>query len=152
MSGRLQNDFFNQFAERLHANGFTVTPTKGKASVVPRWQNPKPTDSEWLRKVLRSNRYAGCNVGIVCGRVIAIDIDADDPAEAERLKGLAVQYLGPTSFQRIGRYPWTLLLYRPIGSILSSEIGFIGVLSFGKQFIAYGIHHDTGKSYQWTDS
>src|ERR1700730_10422374 len=112
MSGRLQNDFFNQFAERLHANGFTVTPTKGKAPVVPRWQNPKPTDSEWLRKVLRSNRYAGCNIGIVCGRVLAIDIDEDAPAEAERLKALAAERLGPTPFERIGRHPRTLLLYR----------------------------------------
>jgi hypothetical protein len=152
MSGRLKNDFFNQFAERLHANGFTVTPTQGKAPVVRRWQNPRPTKPEWLRGVLRSDRYAGCNVGIVCGRVVAIDIDAEDPAEAERLKVLVAEYLGPTPFQRIGRYPRTLLLYRPIGSIPSSRIGCIDVLSVGKQFIAYGIHPDTGKPYQWTDS
>jgi hypothetical protein len=152
MSGRLQNDFFNQFAERLHANGFTVTPAQGKAPVVRRWQNPRPTKPEWLRGVLRSDRYAGCNVGIVCGRVVAIDIDAEDSAEAERLKVLVAEYLGPTPFQRIGRYPRTLLLYRPIGSIPSSRIGCIDVLSVGKQFIAYGIHPDTGKPYQWTDS
>ena len=152
MNGRLQSDFFNQFAERVHANGFTVTPTKGKAPVVPRWQNPRPTDSEWLGKVLRSNRYAGCNVGIVCGRVVAIDIDADHPAEAERLKVLAAERLGPTPFERFGRHPRTLLLYRPIESVQSCRIGCIDVLSGGKQFVAYGIHPDTGKPYQWTDS
>jgi hypothetical protein len=152
MSGRRQNDFFNQFAERLHANGFTVTPTQGKAPVVPRWQNPKPTDGKWLRKVLRSNRYAGCNIGIVCGRVLAIDIDEDDPAEAERLKALAAERLGPTPFERIGRHPRTLLLYRPIEWIQSCRIGCIDVLSGGKQFVAYGIHPDIGNSYQWTSS
>jgi hypothetical protein len=152
MSGRLQNDFFNQFAETLRANGFTVTPTRGKTPVVPRWQNSRPTDSEWLRKVLRSNRYPGCNVGIVCGRAIAIDIDADDPAEAERLKGLTVQHLGPTPFRRIGRYPRTLLLYRPADRIDSCKIGCIDVLSFGKQFVAYGIHPDTGRPYEWANS
>jgi hypothetical protein len=152
MSGRLQNDFFNQFAERLHANGFTVTPTKGKVPVVRRWQNPKPTNAEWLRRMLRSNRYARCNVGIVCGRVVAVDIDADDPAESERLKLLAAECLGPTPFERIGRHPRTLLLYRPVESIPSCKIGCIEVLSFGKQFVAYGIHPDTGKPYQWNAS
>jgi Bifunctional DNA primase/polymerase, N-terminal len=150
--GRLQNDFFNQFAETMCANGFTVTPTHGKDAFLRRWANSKPTNSEWLRRMVRSNRYPGCNIGIVCGRVVAIDIDAEDPAEVERLKILAAECLGATSFERIGRYPRTLLLYRPIGSIPSSRVGCTEVLSFGKQFIAYGIHPDTGRPYEWTDS
>src|SRR2546423_15274898 len=108
--GRLQNDFFNQFAETLCANGFTVTPTHGKDAFLRRWANSKPTNSEWQRRMVRSNRYPGCNIGIVCGRVVAIDIDAEDPAEVERLKILAADCLGATSFERIGRYPRTLLL------------------------------------------
>ena len=152
MSGRLQNDFFNSFAERLRGNGFTVTPTKGKVPVFRRWQNPRPTDGKWLRRVVRSNRYSECNIGIVCGRVVAFDIDVDDPAEAERLKALAAECLGPTPFERIGRHPRTLLLYRPVDSIPSCKIGCTDVLSFGKQFVAYGVHPDTGKPYQWNDS
>jgi Bifunctional DNA primase/polymerase, N-terminal len=152
MTGRLQNDFFNQFAERLCGNGFTVIPTKGKVPVFRRWQNPRATDSEWLRRVVRSKRYAECNIGIVCGRVVAIDIDLDDPAQAERLKALAAECLGPTPFERIGRAPRTLLLYRPVESIPSHKISCIEVLAGGKQFIAYGIHPDTGKPYEWTNS
>ena len=39
---------FSEFAERLVENGSTVTPTKGKVPVVPRWQNPRPADPQWL--------------------------------------------------------------------------------------------------------
>jgi hypothetical protein len=105
---------FHEFAERLVENGFTVTPAKGKAPIVRRWQNPKPTKIDWLRKVLRSGRYAGCNVGIVCGRVVAIDIDSEDAEESERLRLLAYDKIAPTRFESIGRSPRTLLLYRTV--------------------------------------
>jgi hypothetical protein len=49
----------------------------------------------------------------VCGRVVGIDLDADDPNKAAHLEALAVKHLGPTPFQRVGRAPRTLLLYRP---------------------------------------
>jgi hypothetical protein len=144
---------FNTFAERLVENGFTVTPTKGKRPVVRRWQNPKPTDLQWLSRMLMRNRYAGHNLGIVCGRVIGIDIDADDPIRVEQVEALASEHLGPTRFQRVGRAPRTLLLYRPsddesIPSV-AKLAGCIDLLSTGKQFVAFGIHPDTSKPYQW---
>lgn len=146
-------DYFNSYAEALVTNGFTVTPTRGKAPFLPRWHNPKPTDPQWLAEMLRRNRFDGCNIGIVCGRVVGIDIDADDHAKAALLEGLAGEHLGPTPWQRVGRAPRTLLLYRSaddeiIGSV---KIGFIDVLSGGKQFVAYGVHPGTDKPYQWID-
>ena len=143
---------FNVYAERVAENGFTVTLTKGKAPVVERWNNPKPTDRQWLGKMLQANRFAGYNLGIVCGRVVAIDLDADDPAKAAQLEALADKHLGSTSFQRVGRAPRTLLLYRPAaGEIIPSMkiADCIDVLSGGKQFVAFGIHPGTGKPYQW---
>jgi hypothetical protein len=77
---------FNTHAARLVANGFTVTPTRGKVPVVRKWQNQRPTKPDWLRKMLKTNRYADCNIGIVCGRVVGIDIDADEPAKAAQLE------------------------------------------------------------------
>jgi|SRR5262245_20108934 len=112
---------FSEFAERLVENGFTVTPTNGKVPVVRRWQNPKPTDPKWLGQVLSANRYSANNIGIVCGRVVGIDIDADDSAKVEQIKVLATEHLGPTSFQRVGRAPRTLLLYRTAaGEVIDS--------------------------------
>jgi Bifunctional DNA primase/polymerase, N-terminal len=145
--------FFNSYAERVAENGFTVTPTKGKKPVVRKWQNPAPTDAQWLGKMLQANRYASHNLGIVCGRVVGIDVDADDAATAARLEALAAEYLGPTPFQRVGRAPRTLLLYRPAaGEIIPSLSGIggcIDVLSNGRQFVAFGIHPGTGKAYVW---
>jgi Bifunctional DNA primase/polymerase, N-terminal len=143
---------FNHFAERLVENGFTVIPTNGKQPATPRWQNPRATNLQWLRKMVRANRYAGCNVGIVCGRCVAIDIDAGDPVEAARLVALAVEHLGGTPFQRVGRSPRTLLLYKPLDEIPSPKVGCIEVLAGGHQFIAYGIHPATGRLYQWLDA
>jgi Bifunctional DNA primase/polymerase, N-terminal len=144
---------FNELAERLVENGFTVTPARGKTPIVRRWQNPRPTDPRWLRNVLRSNRYPNCNVGIVCGRVVAIDIDNELADEVERLKLLVYDLIGRTPFERVGRAPRTLLLYRMAdGEVISScRVGCIDVLSGGKQFIAYGIHPHTGQPYRWSD-
>jgi len=149
MSGR---GAFAEFAERLAENGFTVTPTRGKVPIIRRWQNPKPTDYDWLRRVLRANRYHGCNLGIVCGRVVGIDIDADDPAKLTLLETLAAEHLGATPFKRTGRPDRSLLLYRPaegeiIPSVRMSDC--IDVLANGKQFVAYGVHPDTGRPYEW---
>lgn len=145
--------YFNNLSEIIACNGFTVTPTKGKTPAVRNWQNPKPTDPQWLARVVKANRFAGCNVGIVCGRVVGIDLDADDPEKALQLESLAAENLGPTMFQRIGRAPRTLLLYRPgEGERIPSLAGIGGcvdVLSGGRQFVAFGIHPDTGQPYQW---
>jgi hypothetical protein len=144
---------FNEFAERVVENGFTVTPTKGKVPIVRKWQNPKPTDPQWLGRMLTGNRYAGHNLGIVCGRVIGIDIDANDPVKVGQLEALAAKHLGSTPFQRVGRAPRTLLLYRPkAGEVIESIsklAGCIDVLSSGRQFVAFGVHPDTGKPYRW---
>jgi hypothetical protein len=152
VAGRHRPSYFNAHALAMADNGFTVIPTKGKEPVTKRWQNPKPTDREWLRKMVRRNRYADCNVGIVCGRVVGIDIDADQATEADRLKSLAFEHLGQTGFIRVGRPPRLLLLYRPCDDIDSTKIGCVDILSFGKQFVAYGIHPDTDQPYNWMDS
>jgi hypothetical protein len=151
MSGQSQRDFFNDFAEGLVDHGFTVTPTRGKNAFLKNWQNPKPTDRQWLGKMLKANRYADCNVGIVSGRVVAIDIDADDPAEVAKIEALLQSITGGTPFQRVGRAPRTLHLYRPAQDeiIASTDFACVQVLSGGRQFVAFGIHPGTGKIYQW---
>ncbi|MGO9593146.1 MAG: bifunctional DNA primase/polymerase [Steroidobacteraceae bacterium] len=151
MSGWFQINFFNDFAESLVDHGFTVTPTKGKNALLKNWQNPKPTDRQWLGRMLNANRFSGCNIGIVCGRVVAIDVDADDPAEVVKIEALLASIAGVTPFQRVGRAPRTLHLYRPAQNeiIPSTDFANIQVLSGGRQFVAFGTHPDTGKVYQW---
>lgn len=149
----MAGEFFTRSSEVVASNGFTVTPTKGKQPVVRRWQNQAPTDPQWLAKVVRAGRYTGCNLGIVCGRVIGIDIDADDQTKADQLAALVAEHLGPTMWQRTGRAPRTLMLYRPAEGekipSLSGIGGCVDVLSGGRQFVAFGIHPDTGRPYEW---
>jgi Bifunctional DNA primase/polymerase, N-terminal len=144
---------FNTYAAALVENGFTVTPTRGKDAFLRHWQHPKPTDRVWLGKMMKANRYAGCNIGIVCGRVVAIDIDANDPAQVEKIETMLERTAGATPFQRVGRAPRTLHLYRPTeGEVIpSSKFACVEVLSGGRQFVAFGIHPNTGKLYQWID-
>ncbi|MGD0023663.1 MAG: bifunctional DNA primase/polymerase [Xanthobacteraceae bacterium] len=134
MSGWSQGNFFNDFAESLVDHGFTVTPTRGKNAFLKNWQNPKPTDRQWLGRMLNASRYAGCNIGIVCGRVVAIDIDADDRAEVAKIETLLESTAGGTPFQRVGRAPRTLHLYRPAQDeiIASTDFACIQVLSGGQ--------------------
>lgn len=151
MSNGQEGNSFRRYAPILQENGFTVTPTIGKRPLLRMWQNPKRTDPDWLGRVVAKPRYAACNIGIVCGRVVGIDIDAVDFEKSEQIQALAAEYLGPTGFKRVGRAPRILLLYRPTEHIDSIKIAdCIDVLSYGKQFVAFGIHPDTRQPYQWS--
>jgi hypothetical protein len=45
--------------------------------------------------------------------VVAIDLDADDPAKLELLEKLAAEHLRQTPFKRTGLADRSLLVYRP---------------------------------------
>ena len=75
------SDCFNVCAATLVENGFTVIPTRGKKLILRRWNNQEPTDRVWLGKMVKANSYAGCNVGVVCGRVVGIDNTTADDAD-----------------------------------------------------------------------
>lgn len=89
-------------------------------------------------------------IGIAAGRVIGIDIDIlDSPALAQEIEALAKRMLGETPAVRIGRAPKRLLVYRAVQPFAGFKYPPIEVLGLGQQFIAYGIHPDTGQPYDW---
>jgi hypothetical protein len=84
------------------------------------------------------------------GRVIGIDIDVlSDPQLAKRIEVLAREMLGDTPALRIGRAPKRLLVYRAEQPFKGFKLPPIDVLGLGQQFIAYGIHPETGQPYDW---
>jgi Bifunctional DNA primase/polymerase, N-terminal/Family of unknown function (DUF5906) len=101
------------------------------------------------------------NTGVLCGDVVTFDVDVLDPELVERIVALIEGKLGPTPLVRIGRAPKTLLVYRPeekFRKIETHELFFpdgskaqIELLAEGQQFVADGIHPDTGQPYYWTD-
>lgn len=88
-------------------------------------------------------------IGIAAGRVIGIDIDVLDAGVSAQIEGLAKRLLGDTPAVRIGRAPKRLLVYRAAQPFAGFKYPPIEVLGLGQQFIAYGIHPDTGQAYDW---
>ena len=104
----------------------------------------------------RSYRRAR-STGIALGRQVAIDIDIlSDPALAQHIRAEAVACFGSTPFVWIGRAPKLALIYRAAEPIttqhykaLSGNGDGVDVLSDGTQFVAFGIHPETGQLYRW---
>jgi predicted P-loop ATPase len=84
------------------------------------------------------------------------------PGLAEQIEAMAVNKLGVTSLRRIGRAPKVLLVYRttsPLPKMETPELILpntikvqVEILGAGQQFVAYGIHPDTNREYEWPES
>jgi hypothetical protein len=153
--------FMADYGERLVDNGYPVIPimpgTKvpgqfrnGEWSAYPGWTRhcdrpTKPFEVDIWR------RWPGCGIGIACGSVIGIDIDVTDAELAIKLTELAKQMLGETPCWRIGRPPKRMLVYRASSPFLGRRRHPIELLGRGQQFVAYAIHPDTERPYEWTE-
>ena len=147
-------------AAQLIANGYQPVPIPHgqKGPRIPGWQDRtfKPTDFA-----------ADANIGIRCGdgAVAFCDIDVYCP---ETAKAIAAEWLRrfPAQhcnwMQRTGQPPKTGFLFRlphPIAKITQkiAPTGYapegkddgIEILCEGQQVVAFGIHPDTQKPYQW---
>ncbi|MCB4767842.1 bifunctional DNA primase/polymerase [Ancylobacter sp. Lp-2] len=150
-----------ELASLRHAlidNGYTAVPVEGKSPHgTKRWQKLKP-DHRQVDGLIRHAPQA-TNTGILAGAVVAIDVDVPDVDTAARL-GAMVRELpgGNHALCRIGKAPKALYLFRadaPREKISTAKYRIGGhvcqveVLGAGQQFVAFGIHPDTGKPYEW---
>jgi hypothetical protein len=142
---------------RLIENGYLPIPVNGKRPRISGWSkivaNPASV-SAWERG------YADhLNTGMLCGNVVAIDVDVTDEAVATRLADL-VRGLpdGERAPCRVGRAPKALYIFRATEPrekastpvyIVDGHKCQIEVLGRGQQFVAFGIHPDTAKPYEW---
>ncbi|WP_375175390.1 bifunctional DNA primase/polymerase [Pseudooceanicola sp.] len=128
-------------------NGYEPLP------IIPGQKRPAP--SRWTKLRIDTaqvdawaNAYPEHGVGIRTGSCCGLDIDVLDPDLAHQLHRLAVQRLGDAPL-RVGRWPKRLLLYRATEAFSKLQIPSLEVLSVGQQFVAYGLHPDTGQGYHW---
>ena len=70
---------------------------------------------------------------------------------AVRIAELARERLGETTALRIGRAPKRLLVYRTEAPFKGFKLSPIEILCDGQQFVAYHIHPDTGRPYEWPE-
>jgi hypothetical protein len=150
---------FGEAAPTLLTQGYRPTPTNGKAAFLPEWERRSLTPED-------IEQYKACNVGIVCGEVLGLDLDILDVKVRNTVYAAWRDALPEfwaamkTSPRRYGKEPKVLHLFRAAQpGITKREIKLlppgeereqkIEVLATGQQFVAYGIHPDTHKPYKW---
>jgi hypothetical protein len=140
--------------------GFEPIPCLGKRPVLPNWPTAPislDTPAGW------SACYADAtNTGIRTKHTPAVDIDVHDADMAEQLeRELRACFPQQALLVRFGQPPKRLIPFRcetPFTKIMirfkapdDKTIHKVEVLGDGQQFIADGVHPDTGKAYTWQD-
>lgn len=153
-------NYMAQMGVSLLDRGFPILPIQphtkkpgvyrfGEWHDYPKWSRHCARDTTEHEVDLWSD-WPAAGIGIAAGRIIGIDIDVlDSSAVAHEIEALAKRLLGDTPAVRIGRAPKRLLVYRAVQPFAGFKYPPIEVLGLGQQFIAYGIHPDTGQPYYW---
>jgi len=149
---------FRDSAAALAENGYQPVPlhARSKRPIPNGWQNYRfaPGDEQAVP--------ATAGVGILAGVVAPIDIDVMRADLVNQVRAHVEAITGPLP-ARIGQAPKVMLLARvrePIRKLASLRFRFaddppgqkphgIEILGQGNQFVAYGIHPDTGNEYTW---
>jgi len=108
---------------------------------------------------LARNNPDATNTGLICGELVGLDIDTPEPATADAIWSMVMELPGAKDAPyRIGRAPKRLCIFRapePRDKVTTGAYLIGGqkcqVEVFGNrtQFVAYGIHPDTGRAYEW---
>ena len=141
--------------------GYSPTPTNGKAPVLPDWQNLHVTEADIAK--WETTCPSARNTGILTARTPCVDIDVLDSEMAHKIHATLVAPLigeGYPKLCRVGLPPKMAIPFRceqPFPKIATpryiSENGIkhrVEVLGAGQQFVAFGIHPDTGRRYRWS--
>lgn len=137
--------------------GYAPLMLNGKRPTQKNWQARAAAE---LRTAARS-APADSNFGVRCGEpagsgiVAALDFDIDDEASAERIIRALDELEIPVRLGRPGRL---LAVVRVANGTRNVDRKFrlldggectVQLLATGRQFVAYGVHPDTGKRYTW---
>jgi len=152
-------NYMAQLGATLVDRGFPILPIQPRSKKPGMYRQGAWHDyPKWSRHCERATTenevdiwgdWPESGIGIAAGRVIGIDIDVLDAGVSAQIEGLAKRLLGDTPAVRIGRAPKRLLVYRAAQPFAGFKYPPIEVLGLGQQFIAYGIHPDTGQAYDW---
>lgn len=153
---------FTERALTLVSNGYRVIPIKpgGKAPAAGEgWQKLHATEAQ-VRK-WGANGLANASIGIITETTPAIDIDIYDAEVADRMEQWVLDNIpgAVDAPRRVGRAPKRLRLFRAEESFRKQQAEYkdpsgqkhkLEILGAGQQFVAYGIHPDTQKPFEWT--
>lgn len=145
----------------LVRNGYRIIPipAKTKAPKLDEWESVVATEA--LVRKWAAKGYAEGTIGILTERTPAVDLDILDDDFSREMQTFVEGLVGTALplLVRIGRAPKRLLLFctgEPFTKVASSFFvdpagtkHRVEVLGAGQQFVAYGIHPDTGKPFEW---
>jgi RecA-family ATPase len=159
----MDNNFMRLHGLRMADAGYSLVPIAAGQKWPGEYQNGRwwhlkgweflartPTPEALVENVW--SNYPGCGVGIACGghsRVVGVDIDILDAEIAGAIRRKVEEMLGVTPLVRVGKAPKVLLAFRCTERMSKLSYQPIEVLADGQQFVAYGIHPDTGLPYTW---
>lgn len=162
--------YLSRFGETLVKNGYAVIPIMPGTKHPPNWMNHKKGDPwsavtpsiERVREWNRDKRLVEAGVGINLGRTcVGVDLDILNPGLAADMLAWCEDNLGFGPPARIGLAPKRLLVFRvdaPIRKVTSKAFFDaegrkcqVEILGDGEQFVAYAVHPDTKKPYEWPD-
>jgi hypothetical protein len=140
--------------------GYEPIPCRGKIPASKSWQNihiDVDTIAFW------GDEYPDAiNTGIRTRYTPAIDIDVYDGEMVEKIRQELLNLIPSGSIlERIGQPPKVLIPFQGVVPFNKIAIAFkspdnkihrVEVLCDGQQFIADGMHPDTGKPYQWKNN
>jgi Protein of unknown function (DUF3987)/Bifunctional DNA primase/polymerase, N-terminal len=129
----------------------------------------QPRGAGWQKRAMQNPPEAvrlqpdlrALNTGLLCSeKLVGVDVDVPIQSLADQIVNLAETAFEPTPLVRIGLPPKILLAYRvetAFGKMQTPELFLpdgtkckVELLARGQQFVADGIHPDTGEPYFWT--
>ena len=138
---------FAKVAHKLLDQGYEPVPVTPMSKRVPaRGWTTLPIDEAQVDAWIKD--YGHCGVGLRTGHLVAIDIDILNADDAHQAAETVIARLGPTIL-RVGRWPKRLLLYRTMAPFAKLKVGKVEVLAQGQQLVAFGVHPDTRRPYDW---
>jgi len=151
--------YLKEYGEAVAGNGFLIVPLPPGSKGPNRKGWPKfEADAAQVRRWY-SNGSAHDGIGVLARHTPAIDVDILDGDAASDMSDILDEiFAGETLLTRIGRAPKFLIPFRsdePFKKI-SSNVYTDGtndhkveILGDGQQWVAYHVHPETGKPYQW---
>lgn len=127
----------------------------------------KPDVHDWSRLELTeqkvsawaANGRADHGVGLRTGRLVALDLDIEDPDLVDEMVDYCREHIGPSP-RRTGKAPRAMLMYQcdqPMTKRTSAAFeDWMGdhkleVMGQGQQVVAFGIHPGTLQPYHWDE-
>jgi hypothetical protein len=152
-------NFMDNEGARAFDGGWHVLPTKPNEKVPGYFERGHWTEmAGWTRfcdmppseaDVEAWREWDDCGVSIACGTVLGLDLDIEEPKLAKQIREVAARTLGETTLVRYGRRPRMMMVYRMATPFRSRRVGPLDAMGSGRQFVAFGVHPNTGQPYEW---